>query len=103
MVFVCVDLEVANLFGDIFFLFVILIVAVGDLLVYLILIAWLDHVVLISKSPVGGLPPMSNLGCVVKLRTIRVDLTLDNFLNLVFLILLLGNIHLTPLTSPTST
>lgn len=53
------------MFGDIFFLFVILIVAVGDLLVYLILIAWLDHVVLISKSPVGGLPPMSNLWCFV--------------------------------------
>ena len=65
MVFVCVDLEVANLFGDIFFLFVILVVAVGDLLVYLILIAWLDHVVLISMSPVGGLPPMCNLWCFV--------------------------------------
>lgn len=103
LVFVCVDLEVADLLGDVFFLFVILIVAVGDLLVYLILIARFNHVVLVSKSPAVALPPMRNLGCLVYLRTIRINLTLDNFLNLVFLILLLRNIHLTPLACPTST
>lgn len=91
------------MFGNVFFLFIILIVAVGDFLVYLILIARFDHVVLISKSPVGALPPMRNLGCVVYLGTVRVNLTLDNFLNLIFLIFLLRNIYLTPLACPTST
>lgn len=90
------------MFGDIFFLFIILFVAVGDFLVYLILIARFNHVVLISKSPVGGLPPMHYLGCVVYLRTVRFNLTLNNFLNLVFLIFL-SNIYLTPLACPTST
>lgn len=97
LVFIRVDLEVADLFGDVLFLSVILVVAVGDVLVYLVLEAWLNHVVLIGEPPVGGLPPMRDLRRVVEFRTVRIDLTLDDFLNLVFFIFLLSDVDLTPL------